>query len=198
MILLKDVAFVLIPKNASTSLRAYFLPDQGKLLTLAGDPPIEHVSIEEAIYKFGISDSMRYIGIFRDPFERQLSLYLYRHRQNRYNTIPSIHDFRARIASGVIQDHPWQMRTQTSFMKVKGKVKGEIWPYEKLNELFKEFGTLPHLNNSISYRDPRMLDAFYDQSTRKAVQKYWEEDIYYHKKALNDYTKSSNRDKWWL
>jgi hypothetical protein len=200
------LAFILVPKNASTSLRSFYgIPSHhyvkkikgtyvsqdiqfikfNKAMLLTTDeylekPMIEHVSLKKAISTNIIDKDARIIAIIREPLERQLSLYLYRHRQKKYNEELSVLDFREKMRSGVLlDDFSWQTQLQSWFTQHES-VAVEYWPYTNLNNNFKEFGVLDYCNVSFTsskYKTSQLIDIFYDSVTRKAAESYWEKDI---------------------
>jgi hypothetical protein len=201
----EKLAFMLIPKNASSSLRHYYgckYTSSGEyvddLLVMNYDSGVkrvcrfehdlsgekvrnEHIDLQTIASQTLISDNTRVIAVIRCPIERQLSLYFYRHKhkkQQRYQTTElSVSDFRNRMREGfLLDDFSWQMRLQTWFTKHETK-QTEYWLYEDVNEKFKEFGDLGTHNISTKYNTKDLIDVFYDTETLKATRKYWEEDI---------------------
>lgn len=187
MLYLRNIctAFVLIPKNASTSIRESL---NGEILT--GPNDVQHIGISTAIENGLLTINNRFIGVIRNPIERQLSMYLYRQRQKRYSEKLSIEDFRNKIKLGAINDHLWQMQLQSSFMEYNKEIIGELWLYEEVNERFKEFGTLKVKNKSFSGNTKDFIDIFYDKPTLKAVESYWRKDI----ELYNALRESRNRN----
>lgn len=218
MIIVNDkLAFLLIPKNASSSIRTFFnipigksVPDGNflddnirvfdfngvKLLTTDeyGKQKVEHVDLDTALKFNLISSGARVVAIIRDPLERQLSLYFYRHRHKKYETPVSIDDFRSRVSKGYIEDSPWHMKLQTSFIN-NTSVDVEYWLYEDLNEKFLEFGVLPHMNVSLDktkFNTDLLISKFYDADTISAVKKYWRDDFILYEKLKNETRESSD------
>jgi hypothetical protein len=201
----EKLAFMLIPKNASSSLRHYYgckYTSDGEYVNdllvmnynngikrvcrfehdLSGEKVRnEHIDLQTITSQTLISNNTRVIAVIRCPIERQLSLYFYRHKhkkQQRYQTTElSVSDFRGRMKEGfLVDDFSWQMRLQTWFTKHETK-QVEYWLYEEVNEKFKEFGDLGTHNISTKYNTKDLIDVFYDTETLKATRKYWEEDI---------------------
>jgi hypothetical protein len=205
----EKLAFVLIPKNASTSIRAFYgvplTPEKiveskvagislnetvqsfnfgrAKILTTneyEKDKFSEHVNIRTILNTNTLNKDTRIISVIRNPIERQLSLYMFRHKYKKYNTKISVEDFRKRIADGFLLDRsPWQMKLQTWFTYHNDKIV-EYWKYEDVNQKFLEFGTLDSVNCSFNHnlkKTSDLVDIFYDQHSKLAVQKYWKRDF---------------------
>jgi hypothetical protein len=202
-----NLAFLLVPKNASTSIRAfyhiteadinqakltpkyinkeisYFTFNNTKLLCTNRYSRIRssvHVDLNSIMGTGIIHFKCRVIAIIRNPLERQLSLYFYRHRQKKYNTKISIEDFRSSIADGVLEGlYMWQEQSQYSFTEHSEK-KVEYWKYEDINQKFLEFGQLQKHNTSFSIdklSTADLVNTFYDQKSKDAVKRYWKKDF---------------------
>ena len=192
--------FVKIPKTATEAMAAYLQPyandedvfshDNGFDLNL-NDPHRTHSHMDmNYILKHGLATrDNRFVGVIRNPYERLLSLYLYRQRQRRYDSKLSVEDFRHRARSGFIEDHVWHMQLQSTFLD-----NGEYWCYDNLHshvkKMAREFNfyndVLPFVNRSTVKYDTRdLIDTFYDNATRTAVNKYWERDIELYNEVKN-------------
>lgn len=188
------LVFVKIPKNASESMAEYlrryacdddvFTHDNGFDLNI-DDPhrTHSHMDVSYMLRNRLVTTDNRFIAIVRNPLERLLSLYLYRHRQKRYATKISVDDFRERAKRGFIEDHPWHMQLQSTFLD---GVSGEYLCYDNLNTHVKELSvrygfdldTLPVINKSVKGVNTNdLVKSFYDDATREAANKYWERDI---------------------
>ena len=205
-------AFLRVPKNASTSLATYFvhnLCDENDIYTGIGDSgvvksgiPIDvmekykmhwrfiHLTLQEIIdentideidLKEGIDDV---IAVLRNPLERQLSLYFYKHRNNKNNI--SVEGFRKDFAGGCHIDDLNNKILQTDYPVYNGVDYGTYWKYEDLSEKLADFAEskgkevtdLRNYKSNIGTNTPKSLlvDEFYDDATKKAVLKYYEKD----------------------
>lgn len=189
------LVFVKIPKNASEAmadyLKAYaadddvFTHDNGFDLNI-NDPhrTHSHMDVSYMLRNKLVTPDNHFIGIIRNPHERLLSLYLYRQRQRRYDTALSVGDFRERAKRGFIEDHPWHMQLQSTFLD--GASSSEYLCYDHLDihiqtlayrYKFDKF-ILPVVNKSVKGVNTRdLVNSFYDDATYNAVNKYWERDI---------------------
>jgi len=192
-----DFIFVKIPKNASEAASLYlqqnvsccedvFTLDNGFQQNIF--PPHAshcHMDIKYMLDNHLCTNTNTFVGVIRDPHERLLSLYLYRCRQNRYGVKATPEDFRKRAYNGFIVDHPWQMQLQSTFLT--GALHKEYWCYDNIHYHvsllprrfnFVERHPFQTVNKSVPNIDTKSLvDTFYDQHTRSAVDKYWADDI---------------------
>lgn len=167
-----NTLFISVPKNASTSFSALLKPQ-------ADIYSNEHLTLSEIEQRFDIPANASIIAIIRDPFERLLSLYLYRIRQKRYDVlIPSPEDFKKRViaGNGTLIDHIWQMRLQTEYMP---KDRGIWWSYKNINKLANILSTsvLPWENKSTSVPYDLLIHKFYDNEIRDLVSCRYQPDI---------------------
>jgi hypothetical protein len=95
----ENKCFVMIPKNASSSARDLFKNNQDAVRVKVDD--LDHINVQTVIDHGLLTTDVKFYGVIRDPFERQLSLYLYRQRQQRYDTELSIEDFPPENLQGV-------------------------------------------------------------------------------------------------
>jgi len=210
MIWLKQhkIVFVKIPKNASEAIAHHlftyasspedvFTHDNGVQQNLTA-PHVTHSHMDVAyILEHDLATvENRFIGVIRNPTERLLSLYLYRCRQNRYETKASPEDFRKRAQRGFIQDHMWQMQLQSTFLI--GAEHKDYWLYDNLNahmsSLAREYQfpdvPLMTINKSVQGVNTKdMISTFYDTTTLRAVHKYWEEDFALYDEVRNAKTR---------
>lgn len=184
-----------IPKNASEAMSLYFqqnVASQEDVFTLDNgfsqniSPPHDTHCHMDVVYisRHNLCDvDARFVGIIREPLERLLSLYLYRCRQNRYGVKPSPEDFRKRAAKGFIEDHPWQMQLQSTFLSGASNI--SYWCFDRLDEhvaqlreelKYIEKAPLQIVNNSSNINTKSLIDIFYDSPTRDLVSKYWARD----------------------
>lgn len=186
-----NTVFLKIPKNASEAiahhLQTYmYAPEDiytydngfGQNLLAPHDTHC-HMDVKYILSNNLATADNTFIGIIRHPVERLLSLYLYRHRQKRYDTKISVEDFRTRTREGFIIDHPWHMQPQHSFLM--GANKKVFWSYDYLPQHLLKFSgqqTFSVVNKSIPTKNTKdLINVFYDDATLKAVHKYWEMDI---------------------
>jgi hypothetical protein len=197
-----NFVFIQIPKNASESVFAY-LKDNAEsedvFTNVNGfdqnilDPHrlLPHMDASYVLKNDLAPITSLYIGIIRNPFERLLSLYLYRHRQKRYSSKLSVQDFREKANLGFIQDHPWQMQLQSSFLA--GASNKELWCFDNLDKHIKIFSekyylttsTLPIINKSTSHLTKDLISTFYDKYTERVVKEYWHDDFDLYNELIN-------------
>jgi hypothetical protein len=168
-----NTLFINVPKNASTSFST-LLRDTA---TIFSD---KHLTLYEIENIITLPSSVNIVAIIREPFERLLSLYLYRIKQQRYNTrFPSPEDFRKRVkeGNGTLIDHPWQMRAQSDYMP---KERGTWWSYKNIDKLANNISTnnLQWENKSTSIPYSILIPKFYDADTYELVKQKYQCDIY--------------------
>jgi len=168
-------AIVLVPKNCSRSIRALFKHHPTATQIWNGD--LDHVGVQEALDLNLCPPDTQFLGIVRCPWERQLSLYLYRHRQRAYDQPCSPTHFRHLASTGCIKDFPWQMRLQRDFLTYQGELRAKAVLYETSNQQFNSYGTLAHINRASDRATSTLIELFYDDATREAVAHYWAPDF---------------------
>lgn len=159
----KNFMFIRIPKNASTSLAAFFVKNYCKVSdkwTAIGDAGIKTTNIPDNIiakhrkqYRFihltlneiideGIisaddARSKKIIGVIRNPLERQLSLYFFLNRQNKSNA--TISHFRSIMEKGFYESDGSNHILQTDYLKIENELVGEFWKYDNLDQYIENF-----------------------------------------------------------
>lgn len=168
----KDVLFISIPKNASSSFGTLLKP-------FADIYSTKHLTLQEIQSITKISTDTKKIAIIRDPLERLLSLYLYRSKQRRYGDhLPSPNHFRIKIleGNGKLLDHKWQMLLQTEYMT---KSDGIWWDYKDIDTLARLLVDmqLPIVNKSTTIPYEQLIPVFYDAEILELVRKVYKADI---------------------
>ena len=190
-----SLVFVKIPKCASEAIALYlqqaastaedvFTLDNNFSQNLS-EPHVRHCHMDvRYMLQHKLCDNNNtFIGVVRNPAERLLSLYLYRQRQQRYDTSLSVEDFRQRASSGYIADHSWHTQLQSTFLL--GATTKEYWCYNNLSNHITELRSRLNLkkadfqiiNNSSSTKTSELLSTFYDERTLSAVTDYWKDDF---------------------
>ena len=122
------------------------------------------------------------ITIIRNPYDRQLSLYFFLKR----GQTKSVEEFRSIMSEGYYSTDPNNKILQTEYPKLNGEDLGTWWLYENLNTHIQEFRTAknkpirnPMKKHKSSWKpkDPALIDEYYDQATKDAVQRYFEADF---------------------
>lgn len=198
----KNLIFLRIPKNASSSVAEYFvhqcdkkqdawtmLPESGirenniprnTIIRYAYQYQYMHLTleqiIEEGLLTLEQAKNMKKIVVIRNPFERQISLYLFLCKIQ--NKLPDPLDFRKEFNSGKHITDITNKYTQLDYIKLKDKLAPNVifWKYENLSK---------HTNNklpsrNISNKPSSMEDLaklYYDDNTYSAVFEYYKEDI---------------------
>lgn len=213
--------FLRIPKNASTSLATFFIksycgPDD--IYTAVGDSGIKTQNIRPQViekYKTGyrfihltlqeILDNQiltyeelhqkKIIGVLRDPFDRQLSLYFFLMRNNKSGVSPA--NFREMFSRGFCAGDPNNTIFQSDYLELNNITAGEYWLYENLDahlsrfiydNMPKKVITLPHYKAHLRKnldRD-RLIDEYYDIKTKQAVANYFRRDIELYETLKNE------------
>jgi len=154
--------FIRIPKNASTSLAAFFIKNccntndiytrvwDADILTQNVDDNIiskyvtnykyVHLTLNEILENNIITKTeaklKKVISVIRDPLERQLSLFFFR---NKKINLLSPADFRKEFRNGYHEtDLPNQI-LQKDYTKIDNIPVGEYWLYEKIDQCLRRF-----------------------------------------------------------
>lgn len=201
--------FISVPKNGSTSIRRFFIDNVVQLEDVYADyyqseterwsrnlssehARYSHMDLQYAIDNDLIDPLETIVAVVREPFERLLSLYLYRFKQGALNEKPSVEHFRRSVADGYLPDQPWQNQTQASFLRYNGKPLGKWWLFEDIDYRLVQFCLKRRIKMRVpprrqnvslkSYETRDYLTTFYDKATTEAVARYYAEDIeLYHK-----------------
>jgi hypothetical protein len=202
--------FINVPKNASTSIRRFFIDNvvgpEDRYTAYYNTPtdhwsqgmgvhaPHSHMDVEYAVEHGLIDLNETIVGVIREPFERVLSLYLYRAKQGLISN-PSVQHFRESVMSGYYPDTLWQNQEQHTFLEYQGKQVGTWWLFDNIqkhiNQFVETYGVevkepLKWQNKSINGHDTKeFVDRFYNEDTRNAVNKYYEQDIELYNRIKN-------------
>ncbi len=203
-----NATFLNVSKTGSTSVREFLIDN----VVTPKDTITYHKGMKQNVedgmhshytQSFAIENNLSnsdddFYATVRNPLERMLSLYLYRWKQGKIE-IPSAVDFRFRLykGQGRIQDHqPYHMQLQSEFMN-----HGTWWCYDTLDshieDLIQKYSInvkIPfgHYNKSSPVPTYKLLDEFYDRSTRKLVENAQEPDFELYERVKNEYRKSSS------
>jgi hypothetical protein len=195
--------FINVPKNASTSIRRFFIDNvvqpedsyseyyEDENTRWSQNMAHHHASHSHMDVTYAVDNGLldkteTIVGVLREPVERVLSLYLYRVKQGLVQS-PGIADFRRSVSVGFYPDRPWQNQLQSSFLTYEGKQLGQWWLFDNIDHHINDFvdtygidvkRPLLTQNKSIKNHDTKeYLSTFYDADTLRAVTKYYEQDI---------------------
>jgi len=209
--------FLRIPKNASTSLAAFFINnccDKNDIYTYVGnarigtqnvdsdvvskykkDHRIIHLTVNEIVNNGIVSPEFvresDVIGVIRNPLERQLSLFFFLSKEFNLNNT-SVSEFRRQFKYGKHISDPSNAITQSDYLKLGDNMIGRFWLYDNIDEELKSFlfdknikvrePLKRYKSNYRERRDSSLIDEYYDDLTREAVEQYYAEDfkIYRH------------------
>lgn len=222
MVICKSQKFIFlrVPKNASTSLATFFVKgycDKDDIYSGIGDSSVSrqnipdsihtkyrkgyriiHLTLNELIQNQLIDESFardcRIIGVIRDPFDRQLSLYSFKNRGKGNN---SPEDFRRMFRNGYCDDDLNNRIPQSDYLKIGDESVGEWWLYDDLNEHLKTFQAkypmtrtidLPHYKSSFrkNVDKQEQIDYYYNDEVKNAVREYYAEDFKIIERLKND------------
>lgn len=206
----KKFIFLRVPKNASTSLATFFVKGYcgtDDIYTGIGDSSVArhnipdivyrkyregyriiHLTLNEILQNKLIDESFarkcKLIGVLREPFDRQLSLYFFKKKNKRTNP----EEFRKMFRNGYCEGDLNNKILQSDYLKIGDQSVGEWWIYEKLNEHLSEFQKHYPADNNIelpqyksSFRKTvdkqALIDEYYDDETKQAVAEYYAADI---------------------
>ena len=200
--------FLRIPKNASSSLSEFFVRNycnktdiftevndcgipshnvpQELIRKYSGQYRFIHLTLQELIDNNMLTrekaHSMQNIGVLRNPYERQLSLYFFLKR----GQPKDINEFREIMKDGCYATDPSNKILQTDYVSIDGEDVADWWIYENINDKLTEFvkskgvwrnELLKNHKGTYTPKDPEIMNKFYDQKTRDAVRKYYEKDF---------------------
>lgn len=201
--------FLRIPKNASTSLAAWFVNnccDGGDKYTQINDAGIRntnmsqkvldkhrkhyhfiHMTLQElvndGVITFQEALTKEVIGVFRNPFHRQLSLFFF------LGGDKSPERFREMFKNGCHESDPSNQITQTQYVSLAGSLGANVrvWSYDNINIHLDEFKNRNKIEEKFplktykSNKKPTDMNSlegvYYDARTREAVREYYKEDF---------------------
>jgi hypothetical protein len=197
----KNFIFLSVPKNASSSLTTYFaslcdpkvdkwtfLPDAGKQqnnvskyiklkypkfrylhLTLQEILEEEFITLEQA-------HQMKKIAVIRNPIHRQLSLYFWICKTESKKI--SVESFRKEFKNGRHEKNVNDVYTQSDYLKIDNQIAPNV-NFIKYEELEKKYPNIPRYKSGIrpNIDINELADLYYDETTKKAVLDYFEEDM---------------------
>jgi len=204
-----NFTYVRIPKNASSSLAHFFVKNycsQNDKYTEVNDAGIRshnvpsslinkyreqyrfiHLTMQELVDNNIITKDdllkKENIGVIRNPFERQLSLFFFLQRQSNDKRPET---FRKHFEKGFHYRDMSNHILQTDYLKVDGDDVGTWWVYENLHQYVQEFAKRKKvkivtggLQNFKSNMRPKgeIFDLYYDKKTENAVMEYYEQDF---------------------
>lgn len=206
---LNKFIYIRIPKNASTSLATFFIQnycDKNYIYTGVGDANIRphnisesiitkhkvqyriiHLTLNEIIQEGIITEeearNKKVIGVIRNPFERQLSLFFFKNRSNKSKA--TVDNFRKELIKGFIESDGSNHILQTDYLKINNENIGEYWKYDNLDqhllEFIEEHGPPKHqiksFKSKFKPKNKNLVDEYYDLATRKAVEEYFAKDF---------------------
>ena len=205
-----NTCFIRIPKNASSSV-VWFLYNNvcteedtfSRISKVFGigksvngpDLANSHADATYLINNDIVPASASFLGVIREPLERQLSLYLFRIRDGNYGLQkPSPEHFRSLLINGILPDSPQQMQSQSSF--IPSNLKRTFWLCDRLDYHLQDF-CLEHniitekplqILNKSPGNTKKLVNVFYNAYTKKQVEHTYYDDfqLYY---SLVDYYK---------
>jgi len=198
-----------IPKNASSSLAHFFIKNccNGRdVYTEVNDAGIPnnnvphnivlkyktqyrfiHLTLQEIIDNGIISKSdaikKKNIGVIRNPFERQLSLYFFLDRRTKKS---NPEEFREHFKNGYHFKDGSNKILQTDYLSIDSKDCGEWWDYDNIDRHTNKFisdnsiqvrTNLQQFKSEMKPKDESLFDKYYDEKTASAVKKYYEKDF---------------------
>jgi Sulfotransferase family len=193
-----NLAFIKIPKNASTAIARVILDsnilsskdvithttygDTFISQNCTTDSSLSHITIDEAISLGIVPQNTSSFCIIRNPLERLLSLFIYRCKQGVHElSVASFHKL-VSDGNGTILDHTWQNLLQTDFINTNST----LLLYDTISEdlaLFwkihfnQEVTNLKYINKSSNADTKELVPRFYTKPLIKLVSNYYEKDI---------------------
>lgn len=196
-----NIAFIKIPKNASTSFSNYLIenlvtPEDSYTLTANRYFDLNSMKSQNIPEQYDKQSHLTYAqcnsllppdtlcyAIIRNPLERMLSLYVYRLQQRAYgNMLPSVVHFRSLIKNGVFQDFAWQQTQQTTFLE--GARYKQWMLYDSLDFEVKQFAdkyaisasNFPRINASVGDKQA-LVHKYFDDDTIESIHSRYKQDF---------------------
>lgn len=213
--------FIRVPKNASTSLATFFVQNYCKgrddRYTPIGDSGVKprgvsdqliskyrtqyrfiHLTLQELVDEGVIAaDSAKrkeVITVIREPLERQLSLFFFKHRATRDQA--TVENFRKTYQSGFDQEDGSNHILQSDYGKLNGERITTPWVYDFIPEHLAHFAArrrvepdtpLAKFKSGIKPERQTLIDDYYDAATKRAVEQYFAQDFELYHQLKNDY-----------
>jgi hypothetical protein len=156
-----------------------------------------HVTAQFVIDNGIATPTTRFVGVIRNPYERQISNYLYRIRKEQFDTPKNseefISNFRKVIKDGIlsIETRHYLTMKQIDFFRYRGDLLDNIniWILDNLKLHLNEFCNynnieiiyeLPHINKSPGNKR-NLVDILYTTELKERVYEIYKEDfeLYY-------------------
>lgn len=161
--------------------------------------PTAHVTAQFTIDSGICTPNTRFIGVLRDPYEKQISNYIYRIRQKKFDVKQEgiIKDFREKIKTGILVDElgGHHLIPQSDFFKYNGKYLTNIdpWLYEDFHNRLYSFcasnniSVASHLQevNVSPGNKKELIDILYTPELKQLVYNTYKEDFELRKKYAN-------------
>lgn len=214
--------FVRVPKNASTSMAAWLIhnyasPTRDSYTDIKtagiGSRNLPRGVWRGKLYHAPVSklDDLgvdltgidHWYGIVREPFERQVSLYVFLGRKRGWPITPD--GFRDRLASGIIEEDPYNWIRQIDYFRhTVGDEGSPSYPHRWISyphlQFWREAMQLQHGLARVPVPDLKrssrtgraaasLVEQFYDTPTRAAVRRYFEEDLDLYADTLRRWTR---------
>ena len=189
MIKVADTCFIRIPKTGSQAL-LYFLQANSlveycnnSIVGLNGHSVAHqnnnqgHLTYNDIISQRPEYQHLHFIGVVRSPHEKLLSTYLYRHIEGKYESSPSIEDFRLRIEYGGIDSKLVHLIPQWKYFE--DCVNFTVWNYDTFEtSLMQMFPNSKEPLKQINYKNnaKKWVDKFYDSRTLDIVKERYQRD----------------------
>jgi hypothetical protein len=146
-----------------------------------------HTDVQYLIDNNFVDQSANFLGVIRNPLEKQLSLYMYRLREGAYgNTLPSPKHFQSLFRKGVLLDRSQHhMQSQHSFLEYNGTTIGQWWLFDHINihveeliEKYKIKVNTPFVHINKSPGDKRkLIKNFYTDELKQDVFSAYQKDF---------------------
>jgi flagellar basal body rod protein FlgB len=152
-----------------------------------------HLTAQEIIENNIASSDTNFYAVIRCPFERQLSLYMYKIKNNDYGKVyPSPKHFRSLIKKGVLHDKkPYRTLPQHKFLEFNGISMGTWWSYNNIEQNLYEFCKSNNINitykletiNTSPGKKDKLIDIFYSADLKQDVYLAYKKDFEIYEKV---------------
>ena len=211
-----NLCFIRVPKTASEAVLVYLYNncyEEGdlihrKIISTSGDrikfgklkpnfTKHPHYTAKSLIDENYVNANANFLAVCRNPFEKQLSLYLYRIKKKIYQqNIPSPEHFQSLFKGGVLTDCLYHhMQPQYEYLEYDDKVIGKWWLFDNIDNHIKDFAANNNITENYKFtkintspgNKKRLINSFYTKNLKDEVHKAYEKDFELYERLLDEY-----------
>jgi hypothetical protein len=150
--------------------------------------------VEEGVVTRESAKSKEVVTVIRDPLERQLSLFFFKHRRNPNDA--TVEAFRREYQLGYDQNDGSNSILQSEYGKLDGQFVTTPWLYDFIPEHLAHFSArrkslpdtpLANFKSGIKPERETLIQDYYDKATKRAVEQYFAADFELYHQLKNGY-----------